>query len=285
MTVAEEFDEATARAWIGRATTAVDIVTDRLVAAFDGTLAPHLADRAAADAPLALHWCLAPPATPMTDLRPDGHPLDGGLIPPLPFPRRMWAGGKVEPVRALQIGDRVTRDSTIADVALKQGRSGRLCIVTVAHTYSTGAGVALREWQDICYLEEAPPAKAQAARVPDPVRDSDLAWSVEASPALLFRYSALTFNTHRIHYDRPYAMETEGYDGLVVQGPLQASLLLNLAAALGGSAPRHFDYRGVAPLIAGPAFAVAGARGPDGSIECWTRSAAGTVCMKGTARW
>ncbi|MBL0121722.1 MAG: MaoC family dehydratase N-terminal domain-containing protein [Betaproteobacteria bacterium] len=265
-----------------------DVVSERLVNEYRATLAPHLADVPAGAAPLAIHWCLAPPAAPMAALGEDGHAAKGEFLPPVPLPRRMWAGGSVETLAPLRVGDRVLRTSTIDDVTLKEGRSGALCFVAVQHELSTELGPAIRERHDIVYRESssrttAPAGRAVVGAKVEPSR-ADKVWTIETSPVLLFRYSALTFNGHRIHYDHPYVTGVEGYAGLVVHGPLQASLLFNLAASLGGSVPRLFDYRGVAPLIVGTPLRVCGKREATGEVKCWTETDEG-VKMDATATW
>ncbi len=277
--------------WIGRTKESRDILSPRLVEAYCATLAPHLAETSADEAPAALHWCLAPETVATAKLGQDGHPLTGDFLPPVPLPRRMWAGGQLETLAPLKIGDQVTRRSKIVNVSQKEGRSGVLCFVTVEHEVSTERGVAIRERQDLVYRDAPPPSsgerQAAAGNVAAPVSpaDCDLVWTVQASSVLLFRYSALTFNGHRIHYDQPYATGVEGYAGLVVHGPLQSSLLLNLAATMGGGTPRVFSYRGTAPLIAGSAFHVCGQRQADGRLRCWTQSASGETGMEATASW
>jgi 3-methylfumaryl-CoA hydratase len=274
------------RTWIGRTETAEDIITPRLVAEYRATLAPHLAPVANGDAPLALNWCLTPPIAPQDGLGPDGHPARGGFLPPVPLPRRMWAGGRIETKGALKIGETVVRASAIEDVTLKEGRSGALCFVTVRHGYAGSDGIVITERHDIVYRDPPPPApdgQAPAAPAPSGTVQADLGWEIEATPTLLFRYSAMTFNGHRIHYDEPYVTRVEGYPGLVIHGPLQATLLFNLAATLGGATPRVFEYRGLAPMFAPTTFQVLGRQQPDGSIRCWTRDAHGRTCMEGTA--
>jgi 3-methylfumaryl-CoA hydratase len=258
--------------------TADDIVTPRLVAEYGATLGPTLAKVADGDAPLALHWCLAPPITPLSAVGADGHAAKGEFLPPVPLPRRMWAGGTVKTRAPLRIGDRVERRSVIADVTVKQGRTGTLCFVSVDHEYSTPRGVALSERHDIVYREAVD--KVAKAEPPAEPRSADLTWQIEATPTLLFRYSAMTFNGHRIHYDQPYVTGVEGYPGLVVHGPMQASLMFNLAAELGGAVPADFRYRGLSPLFSGQRFSVRATRRPDGGIRCWTENAAGRICME-----
>lgn len=284
-------DPAALTSWLGRTRESTDTLTPRLVEAYRATLSPHLAPAAPGAVPPAIHWCLAPEAVAASRIGADGHPLTGDFLPPMPLMRRMWAGGRVETAAPLQPGDRVMRRSKIATIKRKEGRSGPLGFVTIEHEIATERGVAIRERQDLVYREAASspsdqlPAGAAETVEASPPTDCDQVWTVSASPVLLFRYSALTFNGHRIHYDLPYATGVEGYAGLVVHGPLQASLLLNLAATVDGCTPRVFDYRGVAPLIAGGVFFVCARRQDDGSLRCWTQSAPGVKNMEAVATW
>jgi 3-methylfumaryl-CoA hydratase len=274
------------RSWIGLTETAEDIVTPRLVAEYRATLAPHLAPVPNGEAPLALQWCLTPPIAPQDQLGPDGHPARGGFLPPVPLPRRMWAGGRIETTGALRLGETVIRASAIEDVTLKEGRSGALCFVTVRHGYAGAGGIVITERHDIVYRDPPPsaaPAQVPAAQVSTENAGADLVWEVEATPTLLFRYSAMTFNGHRIHYDEPYVTEVEGYPGLIVHGPLQATLLFNIAATLAGATPKIFEYRGLSPMFSPTTFRILGRGQPDGTIRCWTEDAGGRTCMVGTA--
>jgi 3-methylfumaryl-CoA hydratase len=277
---AEEMESL--RGWIGRSSESEDLITPRLVEGFRATFEPCLAAGGKDEAPLGLHWCLALDAEPMAGLGPDGHAAKGSLLPPVSLPRRMWAGGELELTAQLRLGDKVFRRSTIADITAKQGRSGPLCFVTLRNEFSTARGLALSERHDIVYRGSAAANAAPALAAPPEQRQAELSWRVVASPVLLFRYSALTFNGHRIHYDQPYATGTEGYPGLVVHGPLQATLLLNLVASAGATLPFRFRYRALSALIAGPAFEVQASRG-ERKIEGCTRNAAGVTCMEATA--
>lgn len=285
----DDVDEALLRSWVGRTAEAVDIVTPRLADEFLATFAPHFGTggTTGSEAPLGLHWCLSPAIAPATGLGPDGHPARGGFLPPVPLPRRMWAGGAVAVNSMLRVGDTVVRRSRIEDVSVKSGRSGTLCFVAVRHEYDAGRGVAISERHDIVYREapapDASPATAPGRPAAAKPSSSGLSWQVAADPVLLFRYSALTFNGHRIHYDLPYATGEEGYPGLVVHGPIQATLLLNMAARLRTGAVARFSYRGLSPMIAGQTFAVHGATRPDGAVECWTQAADGRTCMTADA--
>ena len=225
--------------WIGRAIEAEDSATPRLVAAFHATLAPYVAPLEDGIVPLGIHWCLAPDLVETRLLSTDGLPAVGSFMPPVELPRRMWASGLVEFLAPLREGDHVRRRSTIHDINRKDGRSGPLCFVTVMHELENALGPVIRELQVIVY-RGAGEAPSEPATVPVTMREAD--WTIAIDPVLLFRYSALTFNGHRIHYDTPYAVENENYPGLVVHGPLQATLLLNLAAAKKGP-PVNFSFR------------------------------------------
>jgi 3-methylfumaryl-CoA hydratase len=284
----EEFDIAALSAWVGRSETRSDIVTAQLVSAYRATVSDQEILPAHGDvAAPGLHWCLATPIAAMSALGPDGHPARGGFLPPIPLPRRMWAGSRVAFLAPLRIGDEVERASSIKSVEAKSGRSGRLVFVTVEHVYRIAAGDAVREEQDLVFREpvaaETPrPSEGSITDVPPP----DKTRSVEPSPVLLFRFSALTFNGHRIHYDRRYATEVEFYPGLVVHGPLQAALLLDLAASMrDGAAPRRFEFRAARPLFDDQPFVLSG-RWLDGSTLALS---SGVVhqppAMVATARW
>ena len=272
-------------AWIGRSeTAAADLITPRLINSFAATFSPHLAPQAVAPG---LHWCLSPPLAPASGLGADGHPMKGGFLPPIPLPRRMWAGGEVHTLAVLQPGDSVTKRSTIRDIAWKTGRSGALCFVTVEHVFSSQRGDALRELHNIVYRPAATEAAATEAAMPaapGPAPKFDLEWQVPIDPVLLFRYSALTFNGHRIHYDEPYATTVEHYPGLVIHGPLQATLMLNLAASFAKATPRQFRFRGVAPAT-GPQTLRVGLRQVQDKAEISVLSEAGVLTMQATAEW
>ena len=244
--------------WIGREETRADRVDPALAARWLATL-----DRAPAEdgsVPQGFHWCLCAPDAPSAALGPDGHPRredsPASLLPPLPQPRRMWASSKVEFVAPLRVGEAVTRTSRVASIAEKTGSSGTLVFVDVAHETSGAAGTAVREVQTLVYRDAPPAGTAPVPPAPGETRFDPSVWdstrAVLPAKPLLFRYSALTFNSHRIHYDAPYAREQEGYRGLVVHGPLTATLLLDLARReLGDNALKSFAFRGLSPAICG----------------------------------
>lgn len=278
--------------WIGRTLLRSETVTPRMVEHFRVTLAGTRADEAAAsgardafEVPPGFHWCLAPDAVEPRDFGRDGHPRTGLFLPALPLPRRMWAGGEVVWHGGLATGETVTRRSTIRDVTFKQGRSGPLGFVTLDHVYTVGEEVRIRDRQDIVYREDPRPGDATAPAPPpgEPWR-ALRSWSLTPTPTLLFRYSALTFNGHRIHYDHPYATGVEGYDGLVVHGPLQATWMQNLAAAVLGRLPASFAYRGLAPLTCDRPVTVEAREDADGIELRVRRDEDGVVTMQARAR-
>lgn len=245
-------------AWIGREEVRADRIDDGHLGRWLATL-----DRVAtADGavPQGFHWCLGLPDAPTSKLGHDGHPRrDGGqqgFMPLVDLPRRMWASSALEFHARLKAGDAVRRVSRVASVKSKQGGSGRLVFVDVAHETHGAAGLAVVETQSIVYREAAAPGSAAVPPVTGETRFDPSDWhahrAITPDETLLFRYSALTFNSHRIHYDLPYATSEEGYRGLVVHGPLTATLLLDLAAReFGDNALKRFAFRGVSPAICG----------------------------------
>jgi 3-methylfumaryl-CoA hydratase len=250
--------------WIGRCVERADVVTDRLCDSFVALFGPALAPSAPDEAPLGLHWCLAPAIEPSAALGPDGHAAKGNFLPPIPLPRRMWAGVETRFLRPLRRGDPVVRRSRIVAISQKQGRSGPLCFVTVEETIGTAAGTAVVDRVLLVYRAAATPAapdrpgtRSEPAAPAEPVSR----WPDGLDAVALFRYSALTFNAHRIHFDRDYARNVEAYPDLLVHGPLQATLLLN---ALARHRPPHtFSARALVPLFAGESFGLYPATGSD----------------------
>lgn len=271
------------RAWIGRTETRSDLVTAVPMAALSATLDRNDPEPVNGTAiPPLWHWLYFLPISPLGEAGPDGHPKRGGFLPPVPLPRRMFAGGRFEYHQPLRIGDRISRASRITDVSGKEGRSGTLVFVTVRHEIANATGVALAEEHDIVYREnpraDAPVSKPQAART-----DEMFSREIAPDPVLLFRYSALTFNSHRIHYDRSYVTAVEGYPGLIVHGPLIATFLADLLRRNLPKAPvRRFEFRAVRPLFDIHRFTVCGRQ--DGNrVALWTRDHEGWLTMEATA--
>jgi 3-methylfumaryl-CoA hydratase len=269
--------------WLGRRTVRTEAVGPRLTEAFAATFDGLLAD---GDVPPGLFWALMPAVVGPDQLGRDGHPRTGLFLPPLPMPRRMWAGGALTLRGAIRAGDVVTRTSVIEKIAFKSGATGPLGFVTVGHEYAVGPDLLIAERQDIVYRGD--PAPGSAAPVP-PQADPEARvlgdLRLTPDPVLLFRFSAMTFNGHRIHYDLPYATGVERYAGLVVHGPLQAILMLNLATRLFGGVPERFEFRAVSPLIAGVPVRVEALPGPDvDALSLRVRTEDGAVTMTGTTQ-
>lgn len=260
---------------IGRSMERRDIISERMIAEFEATLSPHLFANGAV--PLGIQWCLSPDVVAPDQIGSDGHPKLGAFLPDVGLPRRMWAGGEVTVHGSFNVGDVVTKHSEIADVSFKDGKSGKLCFFKINHRYSVGNKLIVVERQDVVYRE----AMAAGAIAAQPtVSPQGKVWRVAPTSTMLFRYSAMTFNGHRIHYDDPYARHVEFYEGLVVHGPLQATLMLNLAATVLDRVPTTFSYRGVSPLILGEPFLVDAVKTGD-AVTLQTISSSGVVAMTG----
>jgi 3-methylfumaryl-CoA hydratase len=271
------------RTWVGRTETRSDLVTAVPMAALSATLDrddPEPADGTAI--PPLWHWLYFLPISPLGEAGPDGHPKRGGFLPPVPLPRRMFAGGRFEYHHVLKVGDRISRTSRITDVSGKEGRSGTLVFVTVRHEVAGPAGVAMTEEHDIVYRENPRAGAPVPKPTPAPVGET-FSREIAPDPVLLFRYSALTFNSHRIHYDRSYVNEVEGYPGLIVHGPLIATFLTDLLRRnLPQAAVRRFEFRAVRPLFDIHRFTVCGRQ--DGNrVALWTRDHEGWLTMEATA--
>ncbi len=280
------------RDWIGRQETRRDVLAATPVAALSATLDRDDPPPAPGTAlPPLWHWLYFTPLTRHSELGADGHARRGGFLPPVPLPRRMWAGGRLDFLQPLRVGDAVTRTSTIQDVTVKHGRSGTLVFVCVKHDFSNTQGLALSEEHDIVYRDAPPPAAVGApdtagAPQPEPTpapRDEQFSREIVPDPVLLFRYSALTFNGHRIHYDRSYVTGVEGYPGLIVHGPLIATLLLDLLRRhLPDAHVKRFAFKAVRPTFDIHPFTVCGKL--DGkTVTLWGRDHEGWLTMQATA--
>jgi 3-methylfumaryl-CoA hydratase len=275
------------RDWVGKTETATDTLHSRQLASLAATLDRDELDPQPGDlVPPAGHWIYFTPRPKASEIGPDGHAKRGGFLPPVDLPRRMWAGGRMRWPGALRVGDAVTRTSTIAEVNHKPGKSGELVFVLVKHTIAGPDGVCVEEEHDIVFRSapdpDAPSPLAKAA-------PTDAIWSriIEPNPVLLFRYSALTFNGHRIHYDLAYVTEEEGYPGLIVHGPLIATLLMDLCWR---EQPERrlvrFDYRAMSPLFHIAPFTVNGRLDDHGkTAQLWAANADGGLAMQAEAEF
>jgi len=271
--------------WVGRSDRTVDRVSPTPVAALAATLDRRDPPPEDGDVlPPLWHWLYFLPCYRTSEAGPDGHVRRGAFLPPIPLPRRMWAGGRLTFHAPLHVGEAIVRESQIVDITQKAGRSGPLAFVVVRHTISGEGGVAIVEEQDIVYRDEAKAGERASAAAPAPV---DAAWSheIHPDPVLLFRYSALTFNSHRIHYDRRHVTDVEGYPGLVVHGPLIATLLVDLLRrAMPHATLRAFSFRATSPLFDSEPFFVRGQPAHDqASVRLWAASPHGALAMDATA--
>lgn len=269
------------RTWIGREAISEDVLSSRharLMAATLGLPQDAFVDGAAL--PPLWHWLYFLEGLPGSELGRDGHPARGGFLPPVPLPNRMWAGGRLEFHAPLALGSSVRKRSAVSSIEHKRGRSGDLVFVTVRHVLLDGDQVAITEDHDIVYKQPSPPGAAPAACAAGPQPSHSEPF--EATSTMLFRYSALTFNGHRIHYDLDYCRNVEGYANLVIHGPLQATLLAGLAARLGPKPLRHFHYRGLRPSVLGMSLTVNAAAAADG-LSLWTAQPDGSVSMQAEA--
>jgi 3-methylfumaryl-CoA hydratase len=270
--------------WIGKTETHTDQLTPTPLAALSATLdrddsAPQPGD----PLPPAWHWLFFLPIHRQSELGPDGHAARGGFLPPVMLPRRMWAGSRMEFYHPLRVGESMTRTSRIASVKCKEGRTGPLVFVVVRHEIANAAGPAVAEEHDIVYRDHPQPGQPPPE---PPLAPSGAAWerTIHPDDVLLFRYSALTFNGHRIHYDRRYATEVEGYPGLVVHGPLLATLLLDLLRRhMPEAQVVRFEFRAKSALFDTAPFSVCGGPRDRSTVRLWAKNMSGGLAMDAAA--
>ena len=272
------------RKWIGKKESASDVArawpVKALAATFDRADAPVKEGDAI---PPGWNWLYFLETTRASDLGNDGHPKRGGFLPPVELPRRMWAGGRIEFPRPIRVGEKLRRDSEILSVEGKSGKSGNLVFVTVRHTVHASDEVAVVEEHDIVYREAAKPGDGPPPAQPAP---ASAAWRRElvGNEVMLFRFSALTFNAHRIHHDLDYVRDHEGYPGLIVHGPLQTLLILELCRDKATRPVKRLEYRALHPVFHTERFSVNGNPSDDGAtIDLWTATGTGNYAMRGTA--
>jgi len=275
-------DSPDLQAWVGRSEERRDVIQSERCVALQAALnlsGDRLSDGDAL--PPLWHWLYFWDIAPRSELGRDGHPAVGGFMPPVGQARRMWAGSRVTFPGTLGLGEPATRVSTIEKVAEKSGRSGKLVFVTVRHELSGSDGLAVIDEHDIVYREGTGKGASAGPGEPAP-EGAQWVETVDPDPTLLFRYSALTFNGHRIHYDRDYARDVEGYDGLVVHGPLLATMMVGMAAgALPDRSVSRFEFRGMRPVMDTETFTVN--VDPDGedAVDVWVANGEGMFAMRG----
>lgn len=267
--------------WLNKTQTREAVISVETANLMNATLSRAATFQAGDPLPLAWHWLYFHEAVQGDDLGPDGHARLGGFLPPIPLPRRMWAGGKLEFIAPLHLGETAIKRSTIKAITPKQGKSGQLCFVTIDHEIAVNGETRLSERQTLVYREAVQPGKPAKSQSQPAPTNADFSATYQPDPMMLFRYSALTFNSHRIHYDVDYCRQVEGYPGLVVHGPLIATLLLDLFRQQNPDQPiSQFEYRGISPLFSPDRFTVCGKR----NGEVWATNHAGDLAMSATVK-
>lgn len=278
-------DLDTLLAWKGKTQTSTEVLSLETCRRMQATLDQDAPLSNGDTLPSLWHFAAHLDVVPLHNVGHDGHPKRGGFLPPVALPRRMWAGGRLTFTGDIAIGDDVTKTSSVENITMKDGRSGSLCFVMVKHELAVDGVVRITEEQDLVYRED--PAADAPKPQPRPA-PSNAEWTetVDPSEVMLFRYSALTFNGHRIHYDRDYSRNTEGYEGLVVHGPLTATLLADLAVQNTGRPLATFSFRGMSPLFDTAPFTINGrVESADGgsAAQLWATTPAGGLAMQAEA--
>ena len=276
------FDEL--KSWIGNDEIAFDEVSQSLEARFRATLDEDPGNPQKGEiASSGLHWALAPAVVKSSLLGKDSHPKKGEFLPPVPLPRRMWAGCRTHFLKPLKIGDLVKKRSSVVDINLKDGKSGLLCFVTANYEFFVDDQLMIKEDHDLVYRDYNKEDKSIFVKNDLPFVKSDYEEKIFAHPTMLFRYSAITFNGHRIHYDYPYSTEEEGYKDLVFHGPLQATLMLRAAEKYKKAKVKSFSHRGVAPVYANDDLIINIKNKPNDSLNCFTSTKDAGMTMKAEA--
>ena len=270
------------QSWIGKTETAFCNLPSFPAQALSGAIEQKGNFEPGNQLPAPWHWLYFLAPTNRSSTGEDGHPQKGGFLPPVPLPRRMWAAGSMEIKRPLHLGERTEKTSKITSVEAKEGRSGPLVFVNLQHEFIQGGSTCITEEQNLVY-REAPQQRSELPPGTPPKQNADFSRVITPDPVLLFRYSALTYNGHRIHYDRDYAVNEELYPALVVHGPLLATLLMQLAReTFPTSSISGFSFRAVRPTFDTHPFALCGKREGD-QLSLWSTDHTGSLCMSATA--
>lgn len=267
------------RTWINRSESMHDVATVVPLKALSATLDRDDAIDLGSEISPCWHWLYFLPVHKQSEIGADGHAKRGGFLPPVPLPRRMWAGSRIEFHAPIRAGQAINRNSKILDVRLKEGRTGPLVFVNVEHQIRAEGRLAITEQHDIVYRD----MPAQGEPAPEGVlAPTNATWTREIHPddVLLFRYSALTFNGHRIHYDRRYVTQVEGYPGLIVHGPLIATLLLDLLRrSMPNAQVKTFTFKAMKPIFDIAPFKVCACKAGDKTVELWAMTPEGHIAM------
>ncbi len=273
------------RKWIGKIDNVTDYVTPIVEQRYRATLNMDIGNPKDGDPVTSgLHWMLGWNLVKNDELGVDSHPALGEFLPPVPLPRRMWAGSEIKVLKPIRVGDKVIKQSTVADIQVKEGRTGILCFVTAEYNFLVNDEVTINEKHNIVYrdISKSGGGSGYSKDIPE---KADLSEKIFMHPTILFRYSAIGFVGHRIHYDHPYTVNEENYPGLIVHGPLQATYLLRAAEKLMGKPVKLFTHKVMAPVFADSEYMVGVDKMDDGSVSCWGATKEFGVTMRAEAKF
>ena len=273
------------RKWIGKIDNVTDYVTPIVEQRYRATLNMDIGNpKVGEPVTSGLHWMLGWNLVKNDELGVDSHPALGEFLPPVPLPRRMWAGSEIKVLKPIRVGDKVVKQSTVADIQVKEGRTGLLCFVTAEYNFLVNDEVTINEKHNIVYRDISKSGGGSGYSKEIPER-ADLSEKIFMHPTILFRYSAIGFVGHRIHYDHPYTVNEENYPGLIVHGPLQATYLLRAAEKLMGKQVKSFTHKVMAPVFANSEYMVGVDKMDDGSVSCWGATKEFGVTMRAEAKF
>ena len=273
------------RKWIGKIDNVTDYVTPIVEQRYRATLNMDIGNpKHGEPVTSGLHWMLGWNLVKNDELGVDSHPALGEFLPPVPLPRRMWAGSEIKVLKPIRVGDKVVKQSTVADIQVKEGRTGLLCFVTAEYNFLVNDEVTINEKHNIVYrdISKSGGGSGYSKEIPE---KADLSEKIFMHPTILFRYSAIGFVGHRIHYDHPYTVNEENYPGLIVHGPLQATYLLRAAEKLMGKQVKSFTHKVMAPVFANSEYMVGVDKMDDGSVNCWGATKEFGVTMRAEAKF
>ena len=273
------------RKWIGKIDNVTDYVTPIVEQRYRATLNMDIGNpKVGEPVTSGLHWMLGWNLVKNDELGVDSHPALGEFLPPVPLPRRMWAGSEIKVLKPIRVGDKVVKQSTVADIQVKEGRTGLLCFVTAEYNFLVNDEVTINEKHNIVYrdISKSGGGSGYSKDIPE---KADLSEKIFMHPTILFRYSAIGFVGHRIHYDHPYTVNEENYPGLIVHGPLQATYLLRASEKLMGKPVKSFTHKVMAPVFANSEYMVGVDKMDDGSVSCWGATKEFGVTMRAEAKF